>query len=252
MSKKMVMTGPGRVVNRTAKRGRIDLAVDPSPAAFLSDAQQQKERIKVLVIPGDRNTDPIEICTRPKSFVLRCEGAQIPPSRLADLEALITEEKDVHVVLEYVPKQDQLPFTGTETSQNREANATPDPTEAAESRGEEIPLKFSGLKGCRVSLSLIHSGGTWYGGYNAQMGHYEGSRAALDGPPTSSLKSECLVELRDRLHDWFDDLVISGTADQKRATTRRRDMMREQMDDQIKKLIDQAELEENDPPKETV
>ena len=37
-----------------------------------------------------------------------CGGAGLQADRLADLEALITEEQDVHVVLEYTPEQAEL------------------------------------------------------------------------------------------------------------------------------------------------
>lgn len=240
MSKKMEMTGPGRVVNRAAKHGKIDLAVDPSPGGFLSDARQQKERIKVLVIPGDGDTDPIEIYAHPKSLVLRCEGAMIPPGRLADLEALITEEEDVHVVIEYVPKQDQLPFTDAPKDRT---------TESTETDREIIPLKFKGLRGCFCQLTVVHDADGWRAGYEIKVGNLERSTKPED-QITRASRAEAIQVAKSSLEQWAEEVEVSGSADARRAMTRRLTSVCEQIEEQLDPMINAAEEFAEDEPHE--
>ncbi len=109
MPRKARITGPGTVVDRSAKGGKLKLSFDPSPDGFVSEARSQKEKLKITVVDDSGAVKPLEILADPHKWVFQLENAQIPKDRLADLERLITEESGVHVTLEYTPAQENLP-----------------------------------------------------------------------------------------------------------------------------------------------
>lgn len=109
MAKRQLITGPGVVMDRAAKKGKLKLAFDPSPGGFVSDARQAHEKVKVTIVAEDDKTKPIEIYASAKLWCFQFEGATIPKDRLSDLERLITDDADVHVTIEYTPQQDDLP-----------------------------------------------------------------------------------------------------------------------------------------------
>ena len=103
MAKKQKITGPGRVIDRSAKDGKLSIAFDPSPGEMVTEARKDKGRLVVTIIPSDG--EPIQISASPKVWQLKLTDAAIPKERLADLESLITEEEDVHVSIEYAPDE---------------------------------------------------------------------------------------------------------------------------------------------------
>lgn len=117
MAKKQRITGPGRVLDRSAKGGKVSLAFDPSPGEMVTEARKDKGRLIVTVLPADG--EPIQISASPKTWQLKLEDAAIPKDRLAELEALITEEENVHVTIEYVPEP-KLP--GMESQEGEDGN----------------------------------------------------------------------------------------------------------------------------------
>lgn len=106
---KQRISGPGRVLDRSAKKGKIKIAFDPSPGEFIGEARRAKERLIVNIQSGDSDDPPIEISASGKLWAMQLEDASIPADRLAELEAMITEEEDVHVTIEYAPVQEKLP-----------------------------------------------------------------------------------------------------------------------------------------------
>jgi len=103
MGKKHKITGPGRVVDRSAKNGKVVITFDPSPGEMVTEARKDKGRLVVTVRPADG--EPIQISASPKAWQLKLEDAAIPKERLADFEGLITEEEDVQVSIEYTPDE---------------------------------------------------------------------------------------------------------------------------------------------------
>ena len=102
MAKKQKITGPGRVIDRSAKGGKLSIAFDPSPGKMVTEAKKDKGRLVVTIHPADG--EPIQVAAAPKAWLLKLEDAMIPKDRLVELESLITEEVDVHVSIEYTPE----------------------------------------------------------------------------------------------------------------------------------------------------
>lgn len=98
------MTGPGRVLDRSVKKGKLVVSVDVSPNGFISQCRDDKGRLKV-VLSGTAISTPIEILVEPHAWKMLFENAAVPKGRLADLERLITEESDVQIALEYTPEE---------------------------------------------------------------------------------------------------------------------------------------------------
>lgn len=100
-TKRQRLTGPGTVLDRSAKRGKLKFAFDCSPDAFITECRREKGRL--LVTFAADGMEPIEVLAAGKLWAFELQDAAIPAGRLADLEALITEESDVRVTIEYVP-----------------------------------------------------------------------------------------------------------------------------------------------------
>ena len=109
MAKRSRITGPGTVVDRSAKGGKLKLVFDPSPDGFVTEARSAKEKLKILIVPDNEEVKPIEVMADPAVWAFQLKNARVPKDRLADLERLITEEESVHVSLEYMPQQEDLP-----------------------------------------------------------------------------------------------------------------------------------------------
>ncbi len=245
MKAKARMAGPGLVVDRTAKHGKINIAIDPSPEGFLSEARRENGRVKILLMPGDGATEPIEISAMPKSLMLKCEAAMIPPHRLADLETLITEQTDVHVVLEYTPHQEALPFMIENEKDANHARGKIDvgPGLRAESTSQTIPLKFKGLRGCSCQITVMHDAKGWRAGYEIKVGNLEKTMSPADQIPRGS-RAEAIDMAKSSIQQWAEEIEPGGNADARRSMARRLTQVCEQIDEQqVGPWIDQAELE---------
>jgi len=98
------MTGPGRILDRSVKKGRLVVTLDVSPDGFVSQCCEDKGRLKLL-ISGASVSSPIEFAVEPHAWKMLFESAAVPKGRLADLERLITEESDVQIAIEYTPER---------------------------------------------------------------------------------------------------------------------------------------------------
>jgi hypothetical protein len=225
MKIKAKMTGPGLVVDRSAKHGKINIAIDPSPEGFISEARRENARLKILLIPGDGTTDPIAI----------------PAGRLADVEALITEEKNVHVVLEYVPSQASLPFAVSPEATKATKLAVSGP-KATEQR-QEIPLKFKGLRNCKALITVTHQADGWRAGHAVQLGNYVHEEAPEDTTAADTRAMAIRGTARAAIW-WAEQVEISGGGDTKRGTQKRLAEMCKQIEDQVKALTGTPEPEE--------
>lgn len=180
------IAGPGLIINRHAKNGKIEMAVDPSPDGFITACRRENARLKVLIVPGNGAIEPIEIKVKPKALVFKFESAEIPRERLADLEALITEEQDVHVVIEYTPQKPELPFS--EHHVDADGFVT-DPT--------EYQLQVPAFLDAEISFLFASVDTQWFFGYKMNIGGQVRTRRVnvhLDGYAT-------IVGCMGSLHD---------------------------------------------------
>jgi hypothetical protein len=124
-TKKQRLTGPGLVLDRSCKKGKLKIRFDASPNGFVAQAQGAKEKLSVQIIPGNGDIEPIEVLADPKLWAFQLENAHVPKDRLADLERLIAEEIDVHIVISYTPQQENLP--GLDGSEGKDPKDGKDP-----------------------------------------------------------------------------------------------------------------------------
>lgn len=110
------MTGPGHVVDRSAKKSKLTVEFDPSPNGFVTECRKDKGRLTLVIAAGKTGIEPIQVLLEPKAWLFKFEEAAVPKDRLADLEFLITEEMDVQATLEYTPE----PKLGDEAQTNDE------------------------------------------------------------------------------------------------------------------------------------
>ncbi len=254
------MHGPGMVLNRHAKRGKIEIAFDPTEGAFVSKCGAANERLKILIVPGDGDMAPIEISAAPKAWVFKCESAAVPADRLADLEALITEEASVHVVVEYTRAQDDLPFErdtkneirdtdseATEGTEYTEADGLPSgrawgdaPAPTRKTEGYEFKCK--GMRQATLSLSLIPVGDDgWQVNYEVRLGNYaDAGTLPDDGPVAFVSRGGAIETLQYTVGRWLDGLTFTGGADHRRGMETRRDQMKEQVNAYLEKLANEA------------
>jgi len=208
MNTKSRLAGPGIVLNRHAKRGRFEIAFDPSPEAFITEARKANERVKVLIVAD--GMDPIEISAQSRAWVMKFEASAVPSGRLADLEALITEEQNVHIVLEYEPKQDALPF-------NVDQPATSDPAPAATERARHYAFALKLLKKLAASCKVVltETAGGWEGWVDIAIPHAETrlSLAAELGEAVDS-REGLLDSLLNALVAWLREQTAYDRRDQ--------------------------------------
>ena len=103
MAKRLCMTGPGRVLDRAAKKGKLKLYVDVSPLEMWGKAASEHGRLEIQIKTAGMK-EPITVTADPKSWCLLLEDAAIPRTRLAELEQLITDETDVAITVAYTPQ----------------------------------------------------------------------------------------------------------------------------------------------------
>jgi hypothetical protein len=108
MANKRKIAGPGRIIDRAARKGKIVIGFDPSPDEMITEARKDKGRLIITICGRSSKAVPIQVSASPKAWLLKLEGAMIPKERLAELEAMITEEQEVHVDIEYAI-DDKLP-----------------------------------------------------------------------------------------------------------------------------------------------
>lgn len=213
MGTKSRLAGPGIVLNRHAKRGRIEIAFDPSPEAFITEARKANERVKVLIV-ADR-MDPIEISAQSRAWVMKFEASAVPSGRLADLEALITEEQNVHIVLEYEPKQDALPFDMDATSAAEQSSDERQATGDGPLGNHAFALKLQKKFGASFKFVLTQSAAGWEGWVDIAIPHAETrlSLAAELGEAADS-REGLLDGLLNALVAWLREQTAYDRRDQ--------------------------------------
>jgi hypothetical protein len=129
--------------------------------------------------------------------------------------------------------------------QKNMATAAPKDAQPAKNKPAEpecLALKFSGLRGCKAMITLKWADGYWYAGWWIQLGN-QSQEVAPENTPARSSRVEALQAGKGGLDIWLEELAISGSADAKRAMGKRRDMMREQINQQLDPLLNQMEEE---------
>jgi hypothetical protein len=103
--------------------------------------------------------------------------------------------------------------------------------------GEQIALKFKGLRGCKCTIIVRQEipGGLWRAAYSAELGNIAASKAIQTAPPVENRALAIRFAMRAAIF-WLEGIAITGRADFKRSLAARRDQMKEQIEEQIEKL----------------
>jgi hypothetical protein len=103
--------------------------------------------------------------------------------------------------------------------------------------GEQIALKFKGLRGCKCIITVRQEipGGLWRAAYSAELGNITASEVIQTAPPVADRALAIRSAMRAAIV-WLEGIAITGRADFKRAFAARRDQMKEQIEEQIEKL----------------
>lgn len=109
--KSLTLRAVGLPVNRSARKQKLELLVDPSPGNFLTHATAGKERVNVVVSrPG---WAPIRFSGQPMGLRLKlCNVVMMDPTQIGLIEHYINDdEPDVcGIEITYTPVQDELPW----------------------------------------------------------------------------------------------------------------------------------------------
>lgn len=119
-SKELTMNAVGFVLNRSARKQKMELLVDPSERTFLSRATGDKDRIDIVL--RRENMPPIEFSGVPVGMRLRLRDVALKDSnQIGLLEFLINDDEALPCQIEmaYTPEQDDLPFEPDEPADER-------------------------------------------------------------------------------------------------------------------------------------
>lgn len=78
MAKRQRLSGPGIVLDRSAKKGKLKFAFDCSPDAFVTECRREKGRLKVTFTCDEM--EPIEVLAAGKLWAFELEDAAVPPA----------------------------------------------------------------------------------------------------------------------------------------------------------------------------
>lgn len=97
--------------------------------------------------------------------------------------------------------------------------------------------KFKGLRGCKCHVEILGRPDGWRAGYSAKLGNFAGSYGRAAQVLPVPMRSTAIEGVLRAIIFWLDSIVVTGTGDAKRSLTARRDLMKEQITDQINNLI---------------
>lgn len=199
MAKRARITGPGIVLNRHAKKGRLEIAFDPSPDGFITDCRKENGRLKVLIVADE--VDPIEISTQAKAWVMKFEDAAVPARRLADLEALITEEQPVHIVIEYQSDQEKLPFSDTRSGRTEDFAEDPPTSVPTQTLELKLPRRLAAAVKVRVACD---EAGQWFGTLAVRIPHADTTLAVTGAEAEANTHAAVLDRLTSDCGKWLE------------------------------------------------
>lgn len=99
---KHAVAGPGIIVDRSARKGKVVIDFDSTPDAFLAEARIAEDRV-IVIIRDDLAKRTIRFSAVPKRWLLLFHAADIEPGDLALIEEMITDTQHVHIGIEYRP-----------------------------------------------------------------------------------------------------------------------------------------------------
>jgi len=109
---------------------------------------------------------------------------------------------------------------------------------------EEIPLKFTGLRAAKASLTVTRTADGWRAGYSLQLGNLE-HRELPEDTLTKNDRPFAIRRAIKKMVRWLEDVEPTGNAAARRSLTRRLTQMCEQIETQgrhlIRDLVDEDE-----------
>lgn len=157
------MNAVGTVLNRSARKQKMDLLLDPSREAFLSRAAVDKSRLTIVLRP-DLLPD-IELTGIPVGCRLKLRDVQLKdPSQIGLLEFMINDEAAAacQIELAYTPQQEELPFDPDEPVASKACTIDAD---GFVTNPIQHDLPVPEFLSCSVGLLFAILDGKWYTGF---------------------------------------------------------------------------------------
>jgi|GEM_PF-6110420 len=239
--KKQTMNAVGMPLNRSARRQKLELAIDPSQGRFLSLATSRKERIGIRISRRDM-AEPIQLSGTPVGLRLRLQDVEFDAiQQIGLLEFFMNDEQDptpFEIELAYTPEEADLPWDesdeiGTDTPAD-EADAT-----EACSEGEKIVKAYDfrpkGIQNAKVVIRVIQNeAGRYLANFDWTLGNFSGSGAS---GVTHDTLIQVLGNLAAAVPESLAACKIIGSADHVRLVLARRDKMEAQFAEWIDQRV---------------
>lgn len=197
----LTMHAKGFPLNRSARKQKMELLVDPSEDCFLSRATAEKTRIEIVLTR--ENMPPIVLSGIPIGLRLRLHDVQLEDvNQIGLLEFLINDDEALPCAIDlaYRPEQDDLPWDQADDTPAAERIYTVDADGFVVDPIEQ-PIDVPDFLKVECKLLFAHIEGKWYYGYEIK-GRIERSRRVntLRGDGVSDL-TMCLRLLWDSVKE---------------------------------------------------
>lgn len=214
--KKWKLVGPGKLLDRKVHAGVLDVGFDPSPDGFITDSRGRKERLKVTIIPDDGDIDPIEVEASAGVWKFKLNETCVPRERVADLDALVSGERPVTIMMEYQRDEDLLDVADGKASANAggkppkagsdsDFDEDPDPTKDSKLKTQNpvapatgihnplcIPIRSKKIA-LDATIALNHTEGGWKLAYMISAGRKD-AKLLPDASTVVYLTSQAAAE----------------------------------------------------------
>lgn len=177
----------------------------------------------------------VSLSCREKGQKLKVRGFKSPDERATALKRMSAADTPILLTIEEIQGSLFGKSSGPATPK-KSKEVAPGLVLVGQNTSEELELKFKGLKGCKGLVSLRCQEGQWYGGYALQLGN-QSTEVPPEDTQAFATRLAVLMCVSTKLGMWLDSIILTGTADQKRAMTARRDSMRGQVQNQLEDLI---------------
>lgn len=244
--KELKLNAVGAVLNRAARKQKMELLIDPSEEQFLSRATAAQDRVGIIV--RSPNMAPIELSGIPIGCRLRLRDVKVKDTEMIGLlEFLINDDEAgaCRIELVYNP-DDDLPFEPDEAPSD-ERLATIDAS------CEAIQFTPAGIQQALVQIKLRSDDGRWRHAWSWRLGRHDDHEPVAMSACHND-KARCFSDCCDAVIASIGKMVIAGSADHRRAVENRRDdvlgQFREWSQKQIKamKAVDEPRTTGNGSP----
>lgn len=202
----------------------------------------EPEQKKLQIAPITSEVRLVSLSCRTKGQKLKIADFRSPDERATAIKRMCAADTPILLCIEEI--QGQL-FGSKKTTKGTKIDVG---GLKADSEQEEIPLKFTGLRGCKGKITLLHDELGWRASYEIRVGNLE-ERTSPEDMAHGSSRVEALQEARNGLTMWAEEVRPTGNADAKRSMARRLADVCKQLDEQLDPLLNAAEEEfaEDDP-----